>query len=123
MPGRRRVAGLTLDASPPLGAEAAEAEGRAEAEERAEAEPMPAQRAKPAPADDFDVPDLPVRPPAKQKVWFYVSKPVADELDKFVRYAAFHFGLKQGEVQEIVLSMGLDNRAEILRAMRERAGR
>lgn len=100
-----------------------------EAEAAADAEQDPpsstAISTDPAPkaekATTLEVPDLPLRAPAKKKVWFYVSTPVADQLDKLVRYAAFHFGLKQGEVQEIALAMGLDNEAEILRALRERA--
>lgn len=127
------TAGTEEAPKPDLAKEAEEAEERAEAEERGEIEPMPGQRAKPAAISGapkgsdgktavFDVPELPAQEPKNKKVWFFVPTTDANDLERLIRYAAFHYGLKQHEVQTIALRVGLDNQAEIMRALRVKVG-
>lgn len=73
------------------------------------------------PDPEFDVPERVNRRAARLKVDFYLDAQLAQEADDLVSYAAFRFRLKRGEVQDVVVAVGMDNRAEIIRQLHERA--
>jgi len=61
------------------------------------------------------------RAPARRKVDMYLAGPIASDIDRLVRYAAYEFGLKKGEVQDAIVTVGLNNSAALVRALREAA--
>lgn len=131
-----KAAGLTLAGATPLSApdvaEPAPPEAPPQPQPPAEAAPapvkaaptrrrLPAKSARGEAEDPFaDVPGR-LRRPDRLKVDMYLRGALAEQVDRVVNYAAYHFRLKKGEVQDLIVQHGLDNTAELMRAMRERA--
>ena len=89
--------------------------------EKAEAEnPRPEMVAPPEDEDDasFEVPDLPQRAARRRKIDMYVPTKQAARVDAICRYAKFNFDVNKGETQELILKYGLNNEAEVMRALR-----
>lgn len=68
--------------------------------------------------EDFEVPKLRRRSAAKSKVDMYIDAQLARDLDDLCRFARYQFDARKGEVQELVVRYGLNNKAEIMRALR-----
>lgn len=66
----------------------------------------------------FVVPDLPQRGAKRRKIDMYVPTKQAARVDALCRYAKFHFDVNKGETQELILKYGLNNEAEVMRALR-----
>lgn len=89
------------------------------AEAERENPPAPLMEA-PEDEDDapFEVPELPQRGAKRRKIDMYVPTKQAARVDALCRYAKYHFDVNKGETQELILKYGLNNEAEVMRALR-----
>lgn len=67
------------------------------------------------------VPDLPARRTARSKAFFYIRADLKEQADRIARYAQYQLGMTKGEVQDVILTVGLSEPMEVLRALRERS--
>lgn len=118
MTRRRTAASLTLTGAPGLTATPADPGPVA-------AGPSPDVPDSDPPPDGGDpfasVPDLPQRRTTRKKAFFYLRADLAEQAEKIARYAEYQLGMKKGEVQDVILTVGLSQPMEVLRALRERS--
>lgn len=114
-------AGVTGLSAPPDDPEPAAGTAVKAKPRKAAAKRVPARKTAAAPPE---LDELPQRPPAqaeRRKLDFYLGAAMADDVDDLVAYAVYRFRMKKGQVQDMVVAIGMDNRAEIMRQLHERA--